>query len=189
VSLQNNNPGFNLEYWAYNNEFVGSTPLVNTDVLTRPTPGEQIMMYRTGTLNPPVSVPGEVVYIPQCNNDLPNVYPLRMAVEQNINSFTSIQRSENYAVQNAHLGEAFPNPATSQVTFQVFIPEQSDKDYQLSIFDLNGKKVLSQITIMVKGAANVEMPLLSLQAGVYGYSLSENGRTLGTRKLVIIKKL
>jgi hypothetical protein len=188
VSLQNNNPGFNLEYWAYNNEFVW--PITNNTLTTfvsrRPTGGEKIMMYRQGS-TPPPSIPGEVVYIEQCSSDLTNVFPLRMAIVPLANAVTSYVNLSIGKVFNAFLGDAIPNPASSKVTIPVFIPELASQSFVLSIFDLSGKNVFQEISITEKGDALVEISLHHLPDGVYGYNLREGGKVLGTRKLVVIK--
>jgi len=189
VSLKNNNPDFNLEYWSYNNEFVrnqGLNSATNT-ILKRPENGEQLMMFREGTTTPPVDIPGTVVYIASCNLDLPDIFPFasRAAVDFSANMVTSTLG--NFTEFNALLGDAFPNPASTSVTISIFTPELVDKEFVLSIFDLSGKKVVAQTTIKERGKTNIEVSLSNLHAGVYGYGLSENGKTLSIRKLVVIK--
>ena len=187
TSIQNDNPNFGLEYWAYNNEFVRNATTINTEILRRPQGGEQIIMFRTGIPNPPVDDPGVVVYRGQCNTDLPNVFPLRMAVDPVVGAVTSIFDVSIGKGLKALLGDAIPNPASSRVSIPIFIPEPSNKKYILVIFDLSGKKIFSQIRVIEKGKVMVEIPLVNLPAGVYGFSLSENGKSLGNRKLVVIK--
>ena len=188
TSIQNDNPNFGLEYWAYNNEFVRNATTINTEILRRPQGGEQIMMFRTGIPNPPVDDPGVVVYRGQCNTDLPNVFPLRMAVDPLGNSaVTSFLDLLIGTGLKAILGDAIPNPASSKVAIPVFIPEQSGNNFVLSIFDLSGKSLFEEISITEKGKAMVEIPVHHLPAGIYGFSLREGGKVLGTRKLVLIK--
>ena len=145
------------------------------------------MMLRTGIPNPPVDDPGVVVYRGQCNTDLPNVFPLRMAVDPVGNQLISTIEAIIGNGQKAILGDAIPNPCSSRVLIPLFIPEISDKKYTLSIFDLSGKRTFTEVSIFEKGKAMIDIPLKHLTSGVYGYSLSENGKTLGTRKLVVIK--
>lgn len=189
TSLKNDNTNFNLVYWAYNNEFVWADANngPNATVRKRDENGEQIRVYRTGISNPPVDDPGVVVYRAQCTTDLPDVFPLRMAVHPSGDSLTSSLDTDIGQGRNALLGDAIPNPASSNVIIPVFIPEQSGKKYKLSIFDLSGKKVFSEVSVGEKGRVKVDLPLTGLPAGVYGYSLTENGKMLGARKLVIIK--
>jgi len=181
------------QFWfrilVYNNDFVWPVVnnTVNNFVIRRPLLVEKIMMYRQGT-TPPPNIPGEVIYIEQCTSDLPNVFPLRMAVDPLGNSaVTSFLDLLIGTGLKAILGDAIPNPASSKVAIPVFIPEQSGNNFVLSIFDLSGKSLFEEISITEKGKAMVEIPVHHLPAGIYGFSLREGGKVLGTRKLVLIK--
>jgi hypothetical protein len=128
-------------------------------------------------------------YVEQCNGTLPDVFPLllRTAVATGGSSITNIVPFKNENGNQALLGDVVPNPATDQVIIPVFIPVNSKESYQLSIFSLDGKT--NQITHLIHGKGNLQpsVSVQSLPAGVYGYSFSESGKIIGTRKLVVIK--
>lgn len=190
VSLQNNNPSFNLEYWAYNNEFVWplSNNTLTTKIKTRPDNGELIMLFRSGIPNPPVDDPGVVVYREKCDSDLPDLFPfLRQATTLSENAVTSTDFRKFGFGLNPVLGDAIPNPASSKVSIPVFIPQKSGEEYVLSVFDLSGKNIMKKFQITDHDWQMVEFTVQDLAEGVYGYSLSENGKLVGTRKLVIIR--
>jgi hypothetical protein len=68
-----------------------------------------------------------------------------------------------------------------------FIPEKSQSHYILELFDLKGRETFKKYEVREKGIARVKLDLSSLAAGIYGYRLLENGKAVGTRKLVVIK--
>ena len=78
-----------------------------------------------------------------------------------------------------NLNNAYPNPATKNVTFNFDIEESNNN--KIVIYDMLGAKVDE---LNVKGNAhnyNVE----ALKAGVYFYALEVNGKATKTKKLVI----
>jgi hypothetical protein len=187
TSLQNNNPNAVLEYWAYNNEFVW--PISNNLQLTRVRTRiqgseEELMMYRKGTI-PPTDDPGVVRYIEQCTEDLPNVFPLPLRQAVHPVTANSPMATENR--NSPILGDAIPNPAIDQVQIPVYIPNGFQKNYSISLFDLTGKSILLHIPIYETGQVKISISLKDVPSGVYGYRLQEDGKSLGARKLVILK--
>ena len=191
TSLRNDNtdPDANLEYWAYNNEFVW--PNVNNSLTTfvsrRSTVigSTQIYIYRIG--DPPATFDPNHEYREQCAGTLPDVFPLRMAVGSSNLEITSSNSFDTETGSRALLGDAVPNPAQEKAMIPVYLSEDGATKYKLSIFSLDGKKTILEIPIEGKGSLNTQISLAGFASGVYGYSLSDNGRTLGTRKLVVIK--
>ncbi|HPI12433.1 MAG TPA: T9SS type A sorting domain-containing protein [Catalimonadaceae bacterium] len=110
-----------------------------------------------------------------------------MAVAPEGSSVTNIIPFENESGNQAILGDVVPNPATDQLIIPIFIPANSNETYQLSIFSLDGKANQMKHLIFGKGALQPQFSVQSLPAGVYGYSFSESGKIIGTRKLVVIK--
>lgn len=141
------------------------------------------MMFRQGK-TPPADDPGVVRYIGQCTDDLPNVFPLplRQAVHP-----TKVSSFDIGNGQRALLGDAIPNPAVNNAQISLYIPVGSRHTYTLSVFDLSGKKTNVAVPINEAGQVEISLPLGNLVSGVYAYSLQENGRPIGTRRLVVIK--
>lgn len=72
---------------------------------------------------------------------------------------------------------AYPNPASEEVVFNLGNVNAGAK---LVLRDMSGRTVK-----MVEAQAEVRMDVDGLNAGVYFYSLEENGKAVATRKLVV----
>lgn len=79
---------------------------------------------------------------------------------------------------------AYPNPATSNVTVQYEVANRSAGDnVRINITSLVGNKVCSVPVSNASGKANLD--LSNLVAGIYFYSLEVNGKILSTKKLIV----
>jgi hypothetical protein len=79
-------------------------------------------------------------------------------------------------------GNAYPNPARNQVSFDFELPSGL-QSASIRIFNMLGKKV-SEVAIN-SGMRRVAIPVHEFGEGLYFYSLVINGETTSTRKLVI----
>jgi hypothetical protein len=186
TSIRNDNPDplEEITYWAFNNEFVSTT--VSPNVVVRRRPNTQDLAYKVpegSSLIPPSGIE----YIPLCSGDLPNVFPLRMAVNPGEAIVTSTNELLIAQKEKVQLFDAIPNPAEHSTTIPVYIPELSKSNYQLELFDLQGRQLHLSVEIKEKGISKIQLNLSILGAGIYGYRLLENGKTMGTRKLVVFK--
>ncbi len=75
----------------------------------------------------------------------------------------------------------YPNPATSSVNVNF---EAKGGEYSVSILDLAGRVVATQVVSNATGSTVVEMPVSALQAGNYFVSVANNGSTY-TQKLIV----
>ncbi len=79
---------------------------------------------------------------------------------------------------------AYPNPATTQVTFQYDLSNRSANDAtSIIITDLVGNKVRNLPISNTTGKRTLDVS--DLVSGIYFYSLVSNGRTLSTKKLIV----
>lgn len=79
---------------------------------------------------------------------------------------------------------AYPNPATTQVTFQYDLSNQTAGDAtRIVITDLVGNKVRNLPIANAAGKRTLDVS--DLVPGIYFYSLVSNGRTLSTKKLIV----
>lgn len=71
---------------------------------------------------------------------------------------------------------AYPNPAQNEVTFQIYLNEQSD--INLEIYDLSGRKIYSDvITDLHVGVNYAQIEISSLSQGMYSFVLfNDNNR-------------
>ena len=90
--------------------------------------------------------------------------------------------SGNYTLTGFIPGDAFPNPASKQVTIPVHLPEGVESG-SLEISDMNGRKVLSYP--ITESTGNVLLPASQLSAGTYLYYLKTGSRQSEARKIVI----
>ena len=82
----------------------------------------------------------------------------------------------------AKLFNAYPNPATSNVTIQYDFAGCSS-NANIVITSLVGNRVYSQALSNNSGKANID--LSNLVAGIYFYSLEVNGQAISTKKLIV----
>ncbi|WP_300663124.1 T9SS type A sorting domain-containing protein [Fluviicola sp.] len=75
----------------------------------------------------------------------------------------------------------YPNPASGIVNVSF---EGKGGDYTVSILDISGRTVATQVVSNVSGSTSVEMPITSLQAGNYFVSVAQGGSSY-TQKLMV----
>lgn len=84
----------------------------------------------------------------------------------------------------AKLFNAYPNPATSNVTIQYDLTgHTASNNAQIVITSLVGNRVYTQPIHNASGKANID--LSNLVAGIYFYSLEVNGQAISTKKLIV----
>ena len=184
IRNDNTNPANAVTYWSFNNEFVSN--ITGSNVLIRSRPGTQDKAYKVpegSTLIAPLGID----YIPLCSNDLPMVFPLRMAVNSGENQQTEVNKLLSSDKDHVKLGNAIPNPAERTTIIPIFVPESSRNNYVLELFDLQGKQTFLRVDVKEKGLSQIRLDLGKLEAGMYAYRLLEDSRIVGTRKLVVIK--
>ncbi len=79
-------------------------------------------------------------------------------------------------------GNAYPNPARNQVSFDYDFPSEITTA-NLQVYNMLGKQVLD--FPINPNMTNVTIPVQDLGEGLYFYSLVIDGKTTSTRKLVI----
>ena len=78
-----------------------------------------------------------------------------------------------------NLGEAYPNPATSQVHFDL----QSSDNVNVTVYNLLGQEVKSQFVSSRQNRVNVAVD--DLQPGIYFCRFSINGEVVKTEKFIV----
>lgn len=87
----------------------------------------------------------------------------------------------NVAEHSLSLGQAYPNPASTQVCFDLM--GHSSSDLQAVVYNLLGQEVKSQL---VSGHQNrVSIAVDDLQPGIYFCRFSLNGEVLKTEKFIV----
>lgn len=85
---------------------------------------------------------------------------------------------------SAKLFNAYPNPATSNVTIQYdLVGRTTGNNAQIVITSLVGNRVYTQPINNASGKANID--LSNLVAGIYFYSIEVNGQAISTKKLIV----
>lgn len=84
----------------------------------------------------------------------------------------------------AKLFNAYPNPATSNVTIQYDLAGRTiGNNAQIVITSLVGNRVIAQPINNASGKTNID--LSNLVAGIYFYSIEVNGQAISTKKLIV----
>ena len=89
-------------------------------------------------------------------------------------------------IQVLSMGQNCPNPFSVATEVEVVIPECVQSAY-IYVYDLTGKKVQS-VDITVRGKQTVKLNAVSLEEGMYLYSLIADGKVIQTRRMIIEKK-
>jgi hypothetical protein len=85
--------------------------------------------------------------------------------------------------KEAMLGQNVPNPFTEKTEIAYYIPSSASQG-TIRIFDNTGKEVKSLI-INTKGAGKFELSLGTLQAGIYSYSLTVDGKSVDVKQMIV----
>ena len=91
-------------------------------------------------------------------------------------------RLDNGASSGAMEMFVYPNPAQTQVTVEFDSP--SDAAYQLSVFDITGRVVLSNNGSAMEGGNDVVLPINGLALGVYNLRLTIGDESSSVRLVV-----
>jgi len=95
-------------------------------------------------------------------------------------TFTKSSVGMQEASQDMDAVRAYPNPASSMITFQF----PSSQNVSIKVFDLSGKQLVNE---MIDGSAgSYNMNLSELSSGIYFYQVTVNN-TVVTRKFSIVK--
>lgn len=79
---------------------------------------------------------------------------------------------------------AFPNPFRESTTIQFYLPKNKGK-VELQITDALGQ-VVNNFPLTTIGGGEIQILSNEFSAGIYHYSLVQNGRVIMTKKLVVI---
>lgn len=93
---------------------------------------------------------------------------------------------EQAVLNNASVGELFPNPTTGDAAFYMNLTENAE--ITLRVFDITGRQVYSDILNLSSGDQKVELPTANLLPGVYSMVLvEEKANSTVNRKLIKLK--
>jgi len=81
------------------------------------------------------------------------------------------------------IGEVYPNPASSFLSFQLKLVRESQ--IKISIIDIQGKTILQSIKTGLAGQNQIKVNTSSLQSGIYTYNIKLNNKLLKSKKLII----
>jgi hypothetical protein len=83
------------------------------------------------------------------------------------------------------LNQNYPNPFNPTTTLSFALPSASD--YILTIYNVNGQEVAAFSGKGEAGTRTIEWNAGSLASGIYLYKLQADGRTIDTKKMVLLK--
>lgn len=143
------------------------------------------MVYPEGTTPPTTS---GIDFVEQCSPTLPDVFPLPLRpANSNANEVTERLSDISNHTGMVALGDAVPNPSAGTTRIPVFVPVNHSGSVWLQLFNLTGRAIRWQTELRQTGSQWVEVSLEAFPPGVYGYSLVDNGKMVGNRKLVVIR--
>ena len=83
------------------------------------------------------------------------------------------------------LHQNYPNPFNPTTTLSFALPYATD--YNLTIYNVNGQEVASFTGSADAGTVSVEWNAVNLASGIYLYKLTADGKSIGTKKMVLLK--
>lgn len=93
---------------------------------------------------------------------------------------------EEAVLNNASVGELFPNPTIGDASFYINLAENTE--LTLRVFDITGRQVYGDILKLNSGDQRIELPIASLLPGIYSMVLTEEkANSTVNRKLVKLK--
>lgn len=93
---------------------------------------------------------------------------------------------EQAVLNNASVGELFPNPTTGDALFYINLTENAE--LTLRVFDITGRQVYGDVLKLSNGDQRIYLPTTVLQPGVYSMVLTEEkANSVVNRKLVKLK--
>ncbi len=103
----------------------------------------------------------------------------------------TVHLSDPVTVQRGGVGEVtleetHPNPARQQVTVRFAVPEGTEGDARLTLYDVLGRRVRTVIDASVEGRVQQQMEVSGLSSGTYVLRL-EAGGTVLSRKLTVLR--
>ncbi|MFZ4589987.1 MAG: YCF48-related protein [Ignavibacteria bacterium] len=102
-------------------------------------------------------------------------------------TITGVQYNQHIIVDNYDLKQNYPNPFNPTTTIEFNLPKAGN--VSIKVFDLAGREYETDIYNMTLNAGNFKMNFngSGFSTGVYFYSLIVEGKTMATKKLVLIK--
>ncbi|MDF3026825.1 MAG: hypothetical protein K0S23_1132 [Fluviicola sp.] len=105
-------------------------------------------------------------------------------LRNNGNSVTSNSIAiEQEFMHDLEIVKAYPNPATSNLT--VLLSSKMETAYQLTLSNLNGKRVWSNDQKIKKGLTAASIDVSQFQGGFYFLTVSVDGKNVSTHKIII----
>jgi len=83
------------------------------------------------------------------------------------------------------LQQNYPNPFNPTTTISFALPFATD--YDLTIYNINGQLVDNFSGSAEAGMVSVDWNASNLASGIYLYKLTADGRTIDTKKMVLLK--
>jgi len=97
---------------------------------------------------------------------------------------TSINNITPNYIANATINNPYPNPASTEINIEVFVPLESKKAF-LHLFDMSGKEL--QTIEIVKGISKNNISLQGLSVGNYLVALSVDDYAAGSKRIVKVE--
>jgi hypothetical protein len=88
-------------------------------------------------------------------------------------------------LSDASLEQNAPNPFNQTTVIKYYLPSNAG-NASISITDMNGK-IVKNIPVTTKGSGQLALQAEMLTSGTYNYSLIINGRSLYTKKMIMIQ--
>ena len=170
--------GLNMLQWDFSGE---SSP--GEFVIERSENG--IQYTEIGTINPQKLGPGtssfQFVDVPPVLSDL-SYYRISLVHKNGNVTFSNTLVLEKQLTGDNALLEAFPNPVTDDL--EIVLSSKSQTTYQLTLSDLNGRKIWNSNQQTQKGLTYTTIDMSELESGCYFLTATLNGRELSTQKIV-----
>ncbi|MNV01195.1 hypothetical protein D3C71_913910 [compost metagenome] len=90
---------------------------------------------------------------------------------------------EQQFINDLEIVKAYPNPATNDLN--IILTSKTEGSYQLILSNLNGQSVFDSKQTIQKGLTSTAIDVSNFQNGFYLLTISQNGKNISTRKIII----
>jgi hypothetical protein len=174
----NDEPGYNVLEWTSSSEFNADKYLIErsedgvhyTEIGTLEAHGLSIdeLTYRFEDLQPASNM---------------TYYRVKLVRTNNTSTTSNTLAIEQEFMKEVEIVKAHPNPASDKLN--VVLSSQSDAHYQLTLSSLSGQKVFDTNLAVQKGLTHTFIDVNAFRNGFYLLTVSQNGKTISTNKIVI----
>lgn len=110
-------------------------------------------------------------------------YRIRLSHSNGNTTTSNSVAIEQQFMSDLEIVKAYPNPASNDLN--IILSSKLETTYQLTLSNLNGKKVVDRKQTIQKGLNHTSIDVSQIQSGFYLLAISLDGKNISTHKIII----